>query len=254
MGALRLSIRTKLLASTFLLIALTTIISVLAVSRLGGVKAEGARLYNEPYSPTTAALYINSLSKALALQGATYNAVVAEHGGDAAAAQKDPRTKTILPNIQKDQKALASVLPGLRKAPANLQATAGKIASGVTAYKTHLATLLKLPPNDPKTIKLGTQLNTDVALVDSSSLAMTAASDKNAKAANKSIGDSYNSGRTLIFGALILAALLGLAAALVISGQIKRGVNRIRKQLTSLRENDTASLRDGLVAISEGDL
>ncbi|HEY6761857.1 MAG TPA: methyl-accepting chemotaxis protein [Baekduia sp.] len=254
MGALRLSIRTKLLASTFLLIALAAVIALLAVARLGNVKDEGSQLYNQTYTPTTVALSINTLSKDLALQSATYDVVVAEHGGDSVAAGKDPRTKPILPAITKDQKTLAGVLPKLADAPANLQGSVARITSGVKSYKTDLAALLKLPADSPAAAKLTTKLAGDIKGIDSASTAMVAASDKNAKAANQAIKHSFTSGRTLILGALILATILGLAAALLISAQVKRGVNRIRRQVKSLRENDTASLRDGLVAISEGDL
>ncbi|HWI73058.1 MAG TPA: methyl-accepting chemotaxis protein, partial [Baekduia sp.] len=254
MGALRLSIRTKLLASALLLIVLAGVISLLAIARLGGVKEEGAKLYHETYTPTTAAVYANSLAKDLALQSATYNGVLAEHGGDAAAAQKDPRTKPILPQITKDQKALATIGASLDQAPAKLQGTAAKIKAGIKNYKSHLATLLKLPPADPRAATLSAQLGKDIIQIDTNSLAFAGGSDKNAKAANKRIGDAYNSGRTLILAALALAVILGLAAALLISAQVKRGVTRIRQQLKSLRENDTASLREGLVGIADGDL
>jgi methyl-accepting chemotaxis protein len=254
MGALRLSIRTKLLASSLLLVVLAAVIALLAIARLGDVKQQGSELYNQTYTPTTVALYVNSVSKDLALQSATYNAVLAEHGGDSTAAGKDPRTKPILPAITKDQKTLLSVLPMLAKAPANVQGSVTKISSGVKAYKSDLATLLKLPPTDPKAAALNTKLAADIKGIDAASMAMTTLSDKNAKTANQNISNAYDSGRTLIIAALILTAILGLAAALLISAQVKRGVSRIRKQLKSLRENDTASLRNGLQGVAEGDL
>ncbi|MCW2984814.1 MAG: methyl-accepting chemotaxis protein [Conexibacter sp.] len=254
MGALRLSIRTKLLASALLLIVLAGIISLLAIARLGDVKTQGSNLYHKTYTPTTAALYANALSKDLALQSANYNLVVASHGGDIVAAGKDPRTKPILPAITKDQKALGSIMPSLKEAPAELKPTAAKILAGITAYKADLATLLKLKPEDPRQVTLGAKIAADVKQIDDNSIAFAGTSNKNAEAANKQIGDAFSSGRKLILGALVLAAILGLTAAMLISAQIKRGVLRIRRQLKSLRENDTASLRHGLVGIAEGDL
>jgi methyl-accepting chemotaxis protein len=254
MGALRLSIRTKLLASTFLLIALTAVIAFLAVARLGNVKDQGSELYSRTYTPTTVALYVNAQSKDLALQSAVYDEVLAEHGGDPVAAGKDKRTKPILPAITRDQKALAGVLPMLAAAPRNVQASVTKITTNVKAYKTDLAKLLKLGAGTPASAQMSVKLAQDIANIDAGSLAMTSQSDANAKSAVKDIKSSYTSGRTLIFGSLILAILIGLAAALFISQQVKNGVGRIRRQLSSLRENDTAALRDGLVAISEGDL
>ena len=254
MGALRLSIRTKLLASTFLLIALTAIIAFLAVGRLGDVKDQGSKLYTQTYTPTTVAIYVNGVAKDLALQSMTYNAVVAEHGGDLAAAGADKRTTALVKQIQKDQKTLKSVIPMLAGAPKNVQAYVAKIAGGVKSYNADLKVIMGLKPNDPRNATYGVKLAGDIKTIDAASNAMTASSDKNAKAAIKDIRSSYTSGRTLIFGALILAIVLGLAAALFISQQVKKGVQQIRKQLTSLRKNDTASLRDGLVGISEGDL
>src|SRR4051794_6907542 len=199
-------------------------------------------------------MYVNALSKDLAVQSATYILTVAQHGGDAAAAQKDPRGAHVLPNIQKDQKAPAKSAPSPAQAPADPKPHADKILAGVKAYNSHLAEIVSLKPNDPRAITVGAQLDKDVSGIDANSLAFAGKSDAFAKKADKKISDAYASGRTLIFGALVLAVVLGLAAALVISGQIKRGVERIRRQLTSLRENDTASLRSGLAAIAEGDV
>jgi methyl-accepting chemotaxis protein len=254
MGALRLSIRTKLLASAFLLVVLAGVISLLAIDRLGVVKQQGATLYHQTYTPTTAAIYANAMSKDLALQSANYALVVAEHGGDGVAAQKDPRTKPILPSIAKDQKALAGLGTSLNQAPAELRPTATKIENGIKAFKADLTTLLKLKPADPRQAQVSAALAKDIRSIDRASMAFATASDKNAKGANEKINDAYSGARTLILGALILAAILGLAAAMLISAQIKRGVMRIRKQLKSLRENDTASLRHGLEGIAEGDL
>jgi methyl-accepting chemotaxis protein len=254
MGALRLSIRTKLLASALLLIALAGVISLLAVDRLGDVKQQGSNLYHKTYTPTTAALYANALAKDLALQSANYNLVLAEYKGDQVAAGKDKRTKPVLPSIQKDQKALATVVgPALAETPAELKGYAAKITSGVKTYNSTLARILKPGPNDD-VVKLSAEMAAAVTQIDVNSIAMAGKGNEQADAANDKISDAYSSGRTLILGALALAAILGLAAAMLISAQVKRGVTRIRKQLKSLRENDTASLRDGLVGIADGDL
>src|SRR4051794_24836806 len=254
MGAPRLSIRTKLLASSLLLIVLAAVISLLAIDRLGNVKDQGSDLYNKTYTPTTVAIYVNTLAKDLALQSANYSLVVAANGGDQVAARQDPRTKQVVAAIESDQKTLATILPVLAKAPAGLQGDVARIVAGVKTYKADLALVVKLPHDDPRAATLIAKLPADIKAIDDASKAMTQASDNNAKAASKSIGDAYATGRTLILGALLVAAIVGLVTALVISEQIKRGVQRIRRQLISLRENDTASLRDGLVAISHGDL
>jgi methyl-accepting chemotaxis protein len=253
MGALRLSLRTKLLSSALLLIVLAAVIALLAIVRLGDVKQQGSALYHQSYTPTTAAVHANALAKDLALQSANYAAVLAEHDGDATAAGQDPRTKAVLPNITKDQKALGTVGASLRQAPASLRPVARRIEAAIKAYKMDLAVVLA--PSDAKAAAAANAaLPQDIAAIDAGSLAFAGASDRNAKAANAKIADAYNSGRALILAALALAALLGLGAAWGISVQVKRGVLRIRRQLKSLRENDTASLRHGLQGIAEGDL
>jgi methyl-accepting chemotaxis protein len=254
MGAVRLSIRSKLLFSSLVLVALAGAISALAIIRLGDVKDHGAELYNNAYTPTVYAVYVGQLSKDLALQSATYNAILADHGGDAIAAQKDPRTKPILPAINKDQKALKTVAGPLRGAPADLHPLVTKILAGVKAYNTDLAAVLKLPPDSAAAKKLGAQLGRDIVAIQTASDGFAAKSDAFAKATNGKIRSAFTSARTLILIALGIATALGLALAFVISEQIKRGVVRIGRQLRSLREHDTASLRDGLEAISRGDL
>jgi methyl-accepting chemotaxis protein len=254
MGALRLSIRTKLLASSLLLVVLTGVVSLLAVDRLGDVKDQGSNLYNNTYTPTTAALYGSALAKDLSNQSLTYNLAVAQAAGDAKKLAADPRQKAVLPNIQKDQKALKTVvLPALAKAPAEIKPQADKVINNVNLYNTTLAKILKVK-DAAESAKLSKQLETTIKTIDDTAIAMAGTSNTKAEKANNAIDDAYDSGRTLIFGALILSIILGLAAALFISGQIKRGVTRIRAQLKSLRENDTASLRTGIEGIAEGDL
>ena len=253
MGALRLSIRTKLLASSLLLVVLTGVVSLLAIDRLGDVKDQGSNLYNNTYTPTAAALYGSSLAKDLANQSLTYNLMATKHASDPAALAKS--TKNILPNIRKDQKALQTVvLPALAKAPASVKPQADKVVKGVKTYNATLAAILKPGITAQESAKLDAKLQATIATIDTTAFSMASTGNKAAETAYGKIDDSYHSGRTLILGALLLSMILGLAVALVISGQIKKGVSRIREQLKSLRENDTASLRHGIEGISKGDL
>ena len=254
MGALRLSIRTKLLASSLLLIVLAAVISLLAITRLGDVKDEGSNLYTKTYTPTTVAIYVNGVAKDLALQSTNLQPRGRRARWRPRRRRQGPARRQARQGHPEGPEDAEVGRPMLADAPANVQGYVAKIAGGVKSYNSHLAVIMKLKPDDPRNATYGAKLGKDIALIDSASTAMTTSSDKNAKAASQRIRDSYSSGRTLILGALILTIILGLATALFISGQIKRGVTRIRKQLSSLRENDTASLRDGLVAISEGDL
>ncbi|HET6508143.1 MAG TPA: methyl-accepting chemotaxis protein [Baekduia sp.] len=255
MGALRLSIRTKLLASSLLLVVLTAVVSFLAINRLADVKDQGNNLYKNTYTPTTAALYGSALAKDLSNQSLTYDLVVAQAGGDQKKINADPRQKSVLPNIKKDQKALETVvLPALAQAPASVRPQANKVIENVKLYNATLTAILKPGIAPAESAKLEKQLLSAVKNIDDTAIAMAGTSNDTAKAASHSIDHAFASGRALLLGALGLSIVIGLAAALVISGQIKRGVTRIRSQLKALRENDTASLRHGIEGIAEGDL
>ncbi len=252
--SVRLSIRTKLLGSTLLLVLLTAVIAVLAITRLGGVKDHGDELYNKAYSPTVASVYAGTLAKDLALQSQSYLTLLAEHDGDGNAVDADKRLVTINANNAKDQKGLKALLPMLDRAPVELQPLAKRIRNGITTYSATLKTLQGMSSDDPRNGPLNAKLRQQITTIVDGASAFSAKSDAYAKHANREIADAYTSGRTLIVVALLLAVALGLAAALRISGEIRRGVLGIRRQLTSLREHDTASLRDGLDAIADGDL
>jgi methyl-accepting chemotaxis protein len=254
MRSLRLSVRTKLLASSLLLVALCAVIALLAVVRLGDVNEKGHELYDHAYGPTTAAVYASSLAKDLALQGATYNLALAASDGDVAAAQKDPRAKGVLPAIQKDQKALKSLNPQLANAPAELQPLARRITGAAATYTATMTELLKLKPTDPRQAELGAKLDATVKQLDAASMQFAGKSDAYAKDAAADIHSAYSSARTLILIALGFAIVIGLATALLMSAQINRVVRKVRSSLESLRANDTASLREGLGAIARGDL
>ena len=63
MRSLRLSVTTKLLASALLLVALSGVISLLGITRLGDVKDEGDNLYNRAYGPTVTSVYVQTLPR-----------------------------------------------------------------------------------------------------------------------------------------------------------------------------------------------
>jgi methyl-accepting chemotaxis protein len=252
--SLRLSLPVKLAASFGVIVVLMVALSVVALGRLGHVKQEGSTLYQRDYTPTVSAVYAGTLAKDLALQGATYNLVLVSHGGDAVAAQKDPRVKGVLPAIAKDQKAFKQVLAGLDDAPADLKPLAAKLTTAFRTYNTDLGTILKLEPTDPRIAKLSADLDKQVRTIDSTSQAFATRSDAYAKATNKRIADTYSSGRTFVLVALILAVLLGVGLAFALSRSILRGVRDVLDRISSLRDVCITGLRDGIAAVAKGDL
>ncbi|MBJ7329815.1 MAG: methyl-accepting chemotaxis protein [Solirubrobacteraceae bacterium] len=248
---MRLSIRTKLLGSSLVLIALCAAIAALAVVRLGDVKDKGNDLYEQGYQPTVAAVYISSLAKDMKLQGTTYGLLAATT--PPAALEKATEDAKILQNITTDQKGIKSVAPQLKQAPADQQALVKEILDSSKSYETALSKLLKA--TDPAaSAQLEKQLDAALARLGASSGKFSEAGDAFAKDAANDIDNVYTQSRMIVLVALGLAILLGLALAFLISGSIRKGVAAIRDRLSSLQANDTASLRSGLAAIAEGDL
>ncbi|MBJ7519407.1 MAG: MCP four helix bundle domain-containing protein [Solirubrobacteraceae bacterium] len=249
---MRLSIRTKLLGSSLVLIALCAVIAALAVVRLGEVKNNGNELYENGYQPTVAAVYISSLAKDMQLQGATYGLLAATTPPAQLEAAADKAK--ILPNIENDQKMIKAVTPQLQQAPAGMQDSVKEILASSTAYNEGLAKILKAPPGSPEAGQAEQEINAALARLSASSSEFSEAGNAFAEDKAKDIDDVYTQSRAIVFGALGLAVILGLALAFLISGSIRKGVNAIRERLGSLQEHDTASLRTGLEAIAEGDL
>ncbi|MBJ7332512.1 MAG: MCP four helix bundle domain-containing protein [Solirubrobacteraceae bacterium] len=248
---MRLSIRTKLLASSLVLIALCAVIAALAVVRLGEVKNKGNDLYERGYQPTVAAVYISQLAKDMKLQGTTYNLLAATT--PPAALDKAVEDAKIVENLTSDQKQFKAVAPQLEQAPASAQPLVKEILSSAEAYNTTLAQILKV--SDPATTqRLSKDLDAALARLMKASSAFSTQGNEFADDAADDITAVYTQSRTIVLIALGLAVVLGLALAFLISGSIRRGVAAIRDRLSSLQQNDTASLRAGLAAIAEGDL
>jgi methyl-accepting chemotaxis protein len=151
-------------------------------------------------------------------------------------------------------KATKTIGPALQKAPEDLRPLAKRITAASETYTKTLSTVLKLPPNSGEATALRARLEKTIADLEKASDAFANESDAYAKSASSEIASAYSSGRNLILVALGFAAVLGLGIALLISSQINGVVRKIRDRLRSLRENDTASLREGLGAIAGGDL
>ena len=75
---MKLSIRSKLIGSSLIIIALCALGSLLAIGHLGTVKQSGKDLHDKAYTPTVSSIYVMALSKDLQLQHMTYRRIVAE--------------------------------------------------------------------------------------------------------------------------------------------------------------------------------
>jgi methyl-accepting chemotaxis protein len=247
----RLSIRGKLLGSSLLLIALSAIGSFLAVNHLRSVERSGVALHDEAYTPTTAALQVQLRVKDLSLQNTTFQLLVAQMGP--VKAKQTPAFRALDAATGSDLEALASLAPKLRAAPDSMRPLGRAIEQGITDYNAALdaARKARKPADVARTVEdlmaVAVKLQTDAGR-------FTAASTRMAQAAETSIHDSYGAGRDTVIVALLFTLLVGLAVSLRISGLVRRSVRDITGALKSLRDHDTAALREGLDAVAHGDL
>jgi methyl-accepting chemotaxis protein len=247
----RLSLRGKLLASSLLLIGLTAIGSLLALDHLRSVERSGIALHETAYKPTTAALEVQVHVKNLTINNLNFQLLVGKLG--AIKAKQTPAFTAINDSTAAEVKALATLVPTLRTAPPALRPQAEAIAQGITNYNTALAAAhaATKPADIARTVKA---LAAVPPAIQASTSKFTAASDRQAQAAENSIRSSYKNGRTTVIVALLLTLLAGLAVSLRVSALVRRGVKDILTALTSLRDHDTAALRKGLDAVAHGDL
>jgi methyl-accepting chemotaxis protein len=247
----RLSLRGKLLASSLLLIALATIGSLIALSRLSNVERSGVAMHDRAFVPTASALAVQTSVKDLALQSTTFSLLVAQYGP--VKAGEVPAFKKLDAATSADLKMLAQLAPQLRAAPAAQRPLADAVARNIKAYNSALDAARKA--STPATIASTlTTLNTSRDTLEKSAETFTAASAKYASAARGDIKDTYASARTIVIVMLVVTLLVGLAVALALSAAIRRGVRDILRTLGSLRERDTAALREGLDGVAHGDL
>jgi methyl-accepting chemotaxis protein len=245
-----LSLRGKLLGSSLLLIALATIGSLIALSRLGSVETSGVAMHDHAYLPTSAALQVQQRTTDLALQSTTFSLLVATYGPIKADAR--PEFKALDIATTEDLKALSKLAKQLDAAPAAQLPLARKIQGEVVSYNKALAAA-RVAKGAAVQTTMDT-LNAVIAALRSDSAKFAAASATYAEQAKSDIENAHDTGRNWVVISLVVTLLVGLAVALRLSAVIRRGVRDILRTLTSLRERDTAALREGLDGVARGDL
>ncbi len=252
---MRLSVRTKLLASSLVLVALCAVGFAVAIDRLGDVKASGHELHDRAYVPTVAAVGGRATIKDLQVQTQTFTMLSTQLG--VAKTLSSPQGKALVKAIEVDQKQLAGIAKALGDITGPERPLAQRFIGAAKDYNTAMDAIGKIKPEEfetPKGLKLSKQIEDAQKVIDDTSSQLSLAGSKLATAQNQKIDDAYKSGRTAILISLIVAILAGLAISLRISAIVRRDVDGIGRALRQLRERDTASLRSGLDAVAGGDL
>jgi methyl-accepting chemotaxis protein len=246
--ARRIGVKTKLLGSAGLLLALMVAVGVLGMSSLASVDTKSKTMYEDAVMP------LGDLGVARAL----FNENRA-HMSDHILASGGERHRVLEKAIADNTTVITARLDAVAK---TLQSDDSKAAfadlrTQLKTYRAGREELLKLSRagNDEGAHKLlaatlepaALLLSADFEKLYNSNVAL-------AKSAQAGIDHTTASGRTRAIILIIVALLLGFGIALWIASGIQRGIKVILERLASLRDNDTVDLANGLQAIAGGDL
>jgi methyl-accepting chemotaxis protein len=251
---MKLSIRSKLIGSSLIIIALCAVGSLLAIGHLGTVKQSGKDLHDKAYTPTVSSIYVMALSKDLQLQHMTYRRLAAEVGP--AEVAKTAEFKKLVAATTYDQKTIAKTIKALDAAPAAEQPLVAKVKAAVNNYNAALAAAGKVPKDATPAESAAIIGKIPVAAhqLELVSGQFSGDSDKYAQKAENKIDSSYTSGRTAIIITLIVAILAGVLISFVVASRMSKRLGTIVERLAMLRDNCATELRSGLNRFSQGDL
>jgi methyl-accepting chemotaxis protein len=109
------------------------------------------------------------------------------------------------------------------------------------------ADYVQLDPTDPQAAK-------EFRSIENRISAWMTYNERFADAEAADAHETFTSARTLVIAAIVVAILLGIGVALVITTRIRRTVADVLDRLGMLRDHCTADLRSALQAIAHGDL
>jgi methyl-accepting chemotaxis protein len=240
----RVPLGLKLGGLSALLLALTAVVSVLAISSLSRVADKGDALYTSSTRSIAALSEVRATIMLNRLTGTRYN-------NSKIAAER----KTLLADLQAKRvvisSALASLPAMLKSAPE--QAAFKKLNDDYTAYMPAVDKSLAQDPLHPDAditaaaVGLGNSVTDDLATLQTRMLTQ-------ASARRDSAHSTFTSARLTILILLVASLIIGVAAAFLLVRSIRRGVRQVLDRLESLRAKDTADLNRGLEAIANGNL
>ncbi len=245
---MRLSIRTKLLATAGALLAFTGVVAGVGYFELKGADDNLAAVYNDQLlglsqlaSMAQDTLEIRSNAQMIAATpdaGTRANLVKDVEATDTAftstlqaayAADSDGREKTILDRVTSTHEAWMKALrSGLLDRASTVGASVG--LSSIEASNALFADAYR-------------------ALQDAQAAKLDAAA-----ATHRASQDAAVQANLVILVAVLLAFLVGGALALVLSRNITRDLHAVQTALTSMTDNCAASLENGLAALARNDL
>jgi methyl-accepting chemotaxis protein len=244
----RIPLGLKLGGLSALLLALTAIVTTIAIVSLGRVADNGDALYTSSVRPLAALSDVRATINVNRLQSSKYTSAA----DDTARAELEGL-------ITANRKAITGALSGVssqlhtpaeQRAYAQMKSTYDRYvsivdqlmalsAAGKTAQAADFTTTTATPQGNKLTDSL---------------TAMQSVMVQQSDAVRNQARDTYASSRTLMLVLLVVSLLLGGALAFLLVRSIRRGVAQVLDRLESLRAKDTADLNRGLDAIADGNL
>jgi methyl-accepting chemotaxis protein len=192
--------------------------------------------------------------------------------GDINGAQGDYRARQFRHILSRDAKIMGQTETRLKASDAEISAAFAKYAATIAdandrrlyelaktqwqAYKQSTAGFLALSRAN-RTWAATDEVNKGTARFDAVSATVTRWSDYNRSIAARDVEaahTAFTSARTLMIVLAVVALLLSIALAVLITRSIKRAVVAVLDRLTSLRERDTTDLRGAMDRMAAGDL
>ena len=244
---MRLDVRTKLLATSGILLAAALIITAVAIASLSSVNDQADRSYSVG---TAAARALGTIDANLAEKQAALNRSV--YVGLDAAAQSEIDT-----TIAAGDAEIADAVAAYEALPRSAQES-----SDFTAFRTAQAQYesafnqARADAGDGAA-SAATEAQAAAAILDQlvgSLDKLETAADADAKAINDQTQATFEQARLLVLVVLLLAIGIGLFVTRRVANSIRNGIANVQRTLTSLTDNCASSLEAGLGAFAGNDL
>jgi methyl-accepting chemotaxis protein len=244
---MRLSVRTKILATSGLLLFASLFVTALAVVSLGNVNDQSDLSYSRG---TTAIRALGIIDADLGEKQAALNESVFIGNSEAAQAQFDPVVRAL-------DEEIGAALETYTAIPHSIGETAdlAGLTAGIKKYDAAFAAAMA-------DAKVGTQRAGSEAIVVQSQRdqvvktldKLRAAADADALALNRQTHATFEQSRLIAIAALLIALAGGVVISLRLATSIRKGISAVQGQLTLMTEGGVTDLDLGMSALAQNDL
>jgi methyl-accepting chemotaxis protein len=243
-----LSVRVKIIGTAAVLLLMMGLVGFISIVDLGSVNDKADQAYTRATVPIERlrAIDVSLLDKA---RLATYAVVV---GADASA------QTSIATDVAADDKVISEDLAAFEalNLPASERAEVGVYKAAQVDYQhafDRLMTDARAGNMDSARADLTTAAGVRLRLMSSLDK-LQAAEDAGAKAINDAVQSTFEQGRLVTILMIVVATLVGLFIALLLSRNVLKGIRAVQSTLTSMTNVCATALAGGLGAFAANDL